>query len=401
MIELAVLADDFTGALDTGVQFSSHGIDTLVCNANQFKCCNNDVCSVLVINLNTRHESPQNVQRIVYDAACHLKKMQIPNLYLKVDSGLRGNIGASLEAVIAAWQAGIVMAPSYPDMGRIMRGGILYVNGCPVAKSVFASDLFNPVRHSCVSHIIAEQSDLSIVYEYSPEKQAVVLKDAETNVQMLEIAQEACANGYSIFSGCAAFAACLAKELHFSQGKAYRPLLSAPMVVLSGSTSSISLKQFEIAEKKGFHSIFFQDVLQADPDLSLLAQAVCTSGHSGILIRIPKDPLSEIQDRKSWTLRKIGQRIATNLGKAARAIEESGFNGTLLVVGGDTLDSVLTYLQATEIRPKYEIHAGVVVSEMLLPNQKRRILISKSGSFGSEDVIGDIYQRNMVEAMVQ
>lgn len=54
MILLLIIADDFTGALDTGVQFAARGIRTRVTVAPDvdFAACEMDV---LVVNTETRH----------------------------------------------------------------------------------------------------------------------------------------------------------------------------------------------------------------------------------------------------------------------------------------------------------------------------------------------------------
>ena len=56
MLLLLILADDFTGALDTGVQFAACGIPTRVVVGEQVDLAANDV-SVLVVDTETRHLS--------------------------------------------------------------------------------------------------------------------------------------------------------------------------------------------------------------------------------------------------------------------------------------------------------------------------------------------------------
>jgi len=59
MVELLVLADDFTGALDTGVQFAQRNIPTLV--STRMEPLDQGVdeeISVVVLDLETRHLSP-------------------------------------------------------------------------------------------------------------------------------------------------------------------------------------------------------------------------------------------------------------------------------------------------------------------------------------------------------
>ena len=54
MLLLLILADDFTGALDTGVQFAACGIPTRVVVGEQVDFAANDA-AVLVVDTETRH----------------------------------------------------------------------------------------------------------------------------------------------------------------------------------------------------------------------------------------------------------------------------------------------------------------------------------------------------------
>ncbi len=58
MLRLLILADDFTGALDTGVRFAARGIPTQVLTAKAHHFTEEDA-EVLVIDTETRHLSPK------------------------------------------------------------------------------------------------------------------------------------------------------------------------------------------------------------------------------------------------------------------------------------------------------------------------------------------------------
>lgn len=64
MPRLLIIADDFTGALDTGVQFAACGIPTRVVvgtAADMIRC----ECTVLVVDTETRHLSAEAAGKIV------------------------------------------------------------------------------------------------------------------------------------------------------------------------------------------------------------------------------------------------------------------------------------------------------------------------------------------------
>ena len=165
MFTLLILADDFTGALDTGVQISKTGARTVVltdphADLERFA----DETEVLVIDAETRHIPPQQAKACVASIARRAFAMKVPCIYKKTDSALRGNIGAELEAVAEESPDGqLFFVPAFPQMNRTTEHGQQLIEGMPVAQSVFGQDPFEPVRNSDVAAIIAEQSGLPTV----------------------------------------------------------------------------------------------------------------------------------------------------------------------------------------------------------------------------------------------
>ena len=97
MIGLFIIADDFTGALDTGVQFAAKGIPTRVITDPAADLARDwGDARVLVLDAETRHLPPLEAYDTVYHAARQAVEIGIPYLYKKTDSALRGNVGAEL-----------------------------------------------------------------------------------------------------------------------------------------------------------------------------------------------------------------------------------------------------------------------------------------------------------------
>ena len=100
MLRLLMIADDFTGALDTGVQLAAHGIPTqVVVGQADLSACSS---TVLVVDTETRHLSTAKAA----EAVARLTRSAVENgvgcIYKKTDSALRGNIGAELAALLKA-----------------------------------------------------------------------------------------------------------------------------------------------------------------------------------------------------------------------------------------------------------------------------------------------------------
>ena len=139
MHEFVVIADDFTGANDTGVQICKKGIPVQVVLDAAQVAGNADS---LVVDTESRVVSPQEaydkvfgaVQAVMAAGGCRY-------LYKKVDSTLRGHIREEVRAAIDAYEPEtILFAPSYPAQGRWVQGKRLYVQGTALLDTEIAKD---------------------------------------------------------------------------------------------------------------------------------------------------------------------------------------------------------------------------------------------------------------------
>ena len=70
MVKLLIIADDFTGALDTGVKFAARGAVTRVVTDPAFDFAGVDAqVQVLVMDAETRHLKPEAAYSVVRQAA--------------------------------------------------------------------------------------------------------------------------------------------------------------------------------------------------------------------------------------------------------------------------------------------------------------------------------------------
>lgn len=76
MLKLLVTADDFTGALDTGVQFSKEGAKVLVTTNKHVSFEEiKEQFDVIVIDTETRHLSPEKSYNILKSIFAKTKKL--------------------------------------------------------------------------------------------------------------------------------------------------------------------------------------------------------------------------------------------------------------------------------------------------------------------------------------
>ena len=136
MIQLLILADDFTGGLDTGVQFAEKGIRTrVVTNPEADFEQSAQGAQVLVVVAETRHLSRDQAYRVVHSVVEKAAALHIPHIYKKTDSAMRGNIGAEITAALdASGAATLYFLPAMPGLNRVTKNGIHYVDGVPVGN---------------------------------------------------------------------------------------------------------------------------------------------------------------------------------------------------------------------------------------------------------------------------
>ena len=131
MLLLLILADDFTGALDTGVQFAACGIATRVVVGEQVDFAANDA-AVLVVDTETRHLPAAEAYAVIAKLTREAMSAGVFSIYKKTDSALRGNIGAELSALLkTSGERQLPFLPAFPQIDRVTRDGVHYISGAP------------------------------------------------------------------------------------------------------------------------------------------------------------------------------------------------------------------------------------------------------------------------------
>ncbi|MDI3318026.1 MAG: four-carbon acid sugar kinase family protein [Bacillota bacterium] len=166
----AVLADDLTGANATGVLLSGLGLRVAVeleRGPGDLDRAPEARPDVLVLPTESRLLPADRARRAVARAA-GLALAERPRLFGKrIDSTLRGNLGAEIDAALEAWQGAwegagrrprALVVAAYPASGRTVRDGLLYVHGRLLEETEVAVDPRTPVHRSDVAGVIGEQS---------------------------------------------------------------------------------------------------------------------------------------------------------------------------------------------------------------------------------------------------
>jgi D-threonate/D-erythronate kinase len=239
---ILAIADDLTGALEAGAKIAGNGISAVVTTRAAF----DDSRTALVIDTETRHCHPADAAARVR-AALAARPARL--IYKKTDSTLRGNIGAELGAVLAAYpDAPLVYAPAYPRMGRTVKDGLLLVDGVPVHQTAFARDPLNPVRDSSIPRLLAAQcAELA---------HRIQVCDAETDQEIEHAARTLVRSGRAwLAAGPAAFLEALTRVMDIPRAPTPPFPALGRCLLINGSLHPRSASQAEYARACGWPTV--------------------------------------------------------------------------------------------------------------------------------------------------
>ncbi|KNZ40166.1 four-carbon acid sugar kinase family protein [Acetobacterium bakii] len=409
MIRLLVIADDFTGALDTAIQFNRKNIPTYVTMdlAVDYQKLNQKF-EILVINTESRHLNSEEAYSRIQWITQNAMKAGVRYFYKKTDSTLRGNLGSELTALKETTKTKALMfIPAFPKNNRVTRNGLHYVDGELLHQTAFGKDPFNPVKTSNVAEILKEQSKLKMVNIVDADVAAsainegdIYIFDGETMADLDTVGE--CIkrlDGLKVMAGCAGFAEILPDLLLLRKSCQKTEIKDERFVFLSGSVNEKALMQLNEAEKNGNTLIKLSDELKLSENLNdsdllnQIDQAVEKAWREkGVVLICSITDNEELKKtiekgmEKGLSLEKIRSRIAQNMGVLIKKISEKLSIVNLVVFGGDTLLGVVKALDAQSFVPMEEIASGVVLSKLVSENHAINI-ITKAGGLGDPDII--------------
>ncbi len=409
MVKLLIIADDFTGALDTGIQFAKRGIDTQIFTGRKIRKKNiTDSAQVVVVDTETRPLSGAQAHQIVKEVVKDAVKICVPTILKKTDSALRGNVGAELEAVMeAAGEKSMYFIPAFPDINRVTRGGIHYIEGELLENSAFGKDPFEPVDCSYIPELLSRQSrcriekvglddefpkttfDDSTIYVFDAEKKEHMIQRTEELKEHQKI---------RLVAGCAGLAECLLTVLNLKEGEQRTVQKQKGLYVACGSLNPITKEQIEYASARGFSRLNLsprqkleEDYYEKEEGRKVLEdiKRICSRETRVITdtfdLEDDKATLNYVREH-NIPEESIRYRISSCHGKIVKHLLENGMEYTIMMTGGDTLMGLMKEMNCTQLYPVCEIEKGAVLS-LLIWNGRRIQVISKSGGFGSKEII--------------
>jgi len=391
-----VLADDFTGACDTALQFlhSHNDLPRVLLDPENLRGIAGST-NVLVVDTETRNlPAEEAFSRIAALAAELHRFVGTTVFYLKTDSTLRGNTADEVEAL----QQGLglptaVFAPAFPKMGRTVKDGILSVEGTPVSRTAMARDPLKPVTTSDISLLLRGAGACSPRHVHLEELRGGFLLpppgarcgnlreegrytfDAETDEDLRRLVRAVTASVAPetvLWAGSAGLAEALVRR-------------DLPVLAVVGSVHPRSIEQVRHVLDSGTATGFTPDMgafLRNVP--GILEETVDAVGSLLLQGRNVLIASSRPEDPSSATHRgNDATRIAAFLGDLTCTLVRRHRPGGLFLSGGDVAAKILKQLSVVETVVTEEIEPGIPLLRVHGGNLDGLPLVTKAGAFGT------------------
>ena len=406
MNRIVVIADDFTGAGDSGVHFARAGVKTAFLLNPEAIAQVFTEHDAAVVSTESRFMQPEEAAKIVYDFTLRCRHAGGEFFYKKVDSALRGNLGAETAAALRALQyPAALICTAMPKAGRTCVDGMLLLNGQPLHTTALGQDPFTPVRTSSVAECIAQQTDLRVgfiglgqiaagpeslrrrVRELLDEGCAVLVADAVTDEDLVALSDllhwahdPATALPPILPVGSGGLAKALAGP---ARSKAVCP--QGRLLAVVGSLNGMALEQADFAcgQKAYFPLTMDTEAGLADPERECgrLVRAAELAGEGNILLCGQNLPDASSINKETAT------KVADLYGRAVHALCRSTPFTAVFATGGSTAVAAAQALGLETVMLEDELLPGVVLSSCASPDTGVCWFISKAGSFGDRETL--------------
>ncbi|MET9021243.1 four-carbon acid sugar kinase family protein [Actinopolymorpha sp. NPDC004070] len=409
-LRVAVVADDLTGAADTGAGFLRARMTTTVTWAEELLAggvteSSHGHTDVLAIDAGTRRVAAGRAASTTGRVVEALRVAGTRVLYQKVDSMARGHLGTEVAAALRAWHpdAVAVVAPAFPAAGRSTVGGVQRVHGVPAEGGDLAVRLEGAgVRTGRVGLAAVRSTDPRTVLERSLRSGVrALLCDAETDADLAAIAGAAAALARPVvWVGSAGLAHLLPTALELTDvhdadgtdpadkpgltgpgkdGLTVDPELSGygrdvhpagPVLVAVGSVHASAREQAHhlLADGAGHVEV---PVPTLDYHVEVTLAAIRRHLHAGtdVVLTLADDLGAAGPD---------DHRLTARLGELTRPCAD--LVAGLVLTGGDTATGLLRAWGVPGLRLYAEVEPGVPLSVTTGP--RRLPVVTKAGAFG-------------------
>ena len=403
---LGCIADDFTGATDLANNLVRGGLRTVQTVGVPRDPLRDEVDAV-VVALKSRTIPAAEAVTQSLAALQWLQHQGCKQIYFKVcstfDSTPAGNIGPVTEALMQALGCDFTIAcPAFPEAGRTIYKGNLFVGDVPLNESGMRDHPLTPMRDANLVRVLQGQMQGKVgLIEYADVargpaairdrinvlksagvKAAIV--DALSNDDLLRLGQAV--RDMPLMTAGSGVAIGLPQNFALSGAAAHTlPRVSGFRAVISGSCSVATNAQVANFIKSGGAARVL-DPLKLAVDAAEIERALAWARpllQAGpVLLYSTATPAAVQAIQSQLGAGRAGQLIENALAAISRGLVDAGV-AQLVVAGGETSGAVVQALGIEALRIGSQINPGVPWTMSL--GERPIALALKSGNFGSED----------------
>lgn len=414
---LGCIADDLTGATDLALTLTREGLRTVQSTGQPRSDLDLAGIDALVVALKSRTIPAADAVAQSLAAAEALRRLGAQRFLFKycstfdsTDAGNIGPVGDALLEALGARQA--IYCPAFPENGRTIFFGHLFVGDLLLSDSSMRHHPLNPMTDASLVRVLARQTKhkvglvpLKQVQAGSAALRAALDKLASDNVRHvvvdavadtdLGIIGEAVGDDLLVTGGSGVAlglpAAYRRRGLLAHKANADTlPKITGAAAVLAGSCSAATLGQ--IAAFKGPHLHLDTDAIARGEAVvdTALAWAKDKLGNGPILLSASESPEAVKALQAKYGVEKSSHAIEKTMAALAKGLVAAGV-ARMVVAGGETSGAVVGALDVTALRIGPEIDPGVPWTASV--GKKPLLLALKSGNFGAPDFFTKAFQR--------
>ncbi|MBP2149908.1 3-oxo-tetronate kinase [Xanthobacter flavus] len=415
-LTLGVIADDYTGASDLANTLSKEGVRTVQTIGVPDAALALPDADAVVVSLKSRSIPADEAVAVSLAACAWLKSRGASHILFKVcstfDSTDAGNIGPVTDALRLATGAAIVpVTPAFPETGRTVYMGHLFVGDVPLNESPLKDHPLNPMTDSDLKRVLARQSAGRV--GLVPLKDVAAGADAvSARLEHLALDGRTAAIVDAVFdrdleavgiaaaalplsTGASGLGLGLARALiadgrvlrQASDGAALAAGIGGPAAVVAGSCSKATLEQIAIAEGQMPVLRLSAERLVTHPEAEVAAaldwaKARLASGPVLIAASGAPEQVAEVQAR--FGRHAAGVAIEHGTAAISEGLVAAGVR-RLVLAGGETSGASVDRLKIPAFLVGPEIAPGVPLLRTEGQPGEPMVLALKSGNFGGPD----------------
>jgi uncharacterized protein YgbK (DUF1537 family) len=417
-LSLGCIADDYTGASDLANTLTRCGLRTVQTIGVPADDLDLPDVDAVVVSLKSRSIDAGLAVSRSRSAEKWLRGRGARHVLFKIcstfDSTDAGNIGPVMDALRAdSGETIVLVTPAFPETGRTVYQGNLFVGSVPLNESPLKDHPLNPMHDSNLVRVLARQSRTNVglvaladiaggadavrarLADLSGKGFGAVIADAVFERDLETIGAVALDHRVSV--GASGLGLGLARALvasHLVKSDTSDAISDSPVggpaACLAGSCSQATLQQIANAEA-------VMPVLHLDPDQAVagrdearraLAWARERLKDGPVLIASSSTPDEVVALQARHGRDAAGHAIEQAMAEIAEGLIQSGVR-RLVVAGGETSGAVVDRLQIPGFLVGAEIAAGVPVLRAVGASAGEMLLALKSGNFGGPNFFSD------------